>query len=428
MFFVWEDGRRRLRLIVDARRANAHFRDPPGVELLSSEGLARIEVQMPDAGFSSYEDLRAALQAQQVYIGMADVKDCFRRMRIDSALSQYFCLPPVKAGAFGVTEVEGAKVRTSTAIYPCWQVLPMGFSWSLYFAQRANEEVSRRSSALLWGPSLSDHGPPLVFAPGRAPQEVRHYVYVDNLGVFSLFSELVSGVMNQLTGEFTELNLLLHKDELVPGMAVALGTEIDGSQLRTRVTSDRFWRCRQAVRGPLARRRVKGWAVEAVLGHLTFCGLCSRGTLSAFNSVHGFVRAHYDEAAVLWAEARRELAAFSSLMYFLESDWWLPWNPMVQQSDASLHGYGLARAFWPQELVESVGRVPERARFRRRCAHSAREAALCAAGFSMSESGKWELKGLPEDEEELGQWDVVRDFPEVPAQGLRAGLWEPCFA
>ncbi|CAK0795767.1 unnamed protein product, partial [Prorocentrum cordatum] len=360
MFFVWKDGRRRLRLIVDARRTNAHFRDPPGVELLSSEGLARIEVQMPDSGFSSYEDLRAASHAQQVYIGMADVKDCFHRMRIDSALSQYFCLPPVKAGAFGVSEVEGTK-------------------------------------------------------------EVRHYVYVDNLGVFSLFSELVSGVMNQLTGEFTELNLLLRKDELVPGMAVALGAEIDGNRLRARVTSDRFWRCRQAVRGLLARRRVKGWAVEAVLGHLTFCGLCSRGTLSAFNSVCGFVRAHYDEAAVLWAEARQELAAFSSLMYFLESDWWLPWNPMVQQSDASLHGYGLARAFWPRELVESVGRVPERARFRRRCAHSAREAALCAAGFSMSESGKWELKGLPEDEEELGQWDVVRDFPEVPARGLRAG-------
>ncbi|CAK0831182.1 unnamed protein product [Prorocentrum cordatum] len=428
MFFVWKDGRRRLRLIVDARRANAHFRDPPGVELLSSEGLARIEVHMPDTGFSSYEDLRAALEAQQVYIGMADVKDCFHRMRIDSALSQYFCLPPVKVGAFGVAEVEGAKVQTSTAIYPCWQVLPMGFSWSLYFAQRANEEVSRRSSALLWGPSLSDHGPPLVFAPGRASQEVRHYVCVDNLGVFSLFSELVSGVMNQLTGEFTDLNLLLHKDELVPGKAVALDTEIDGGQLRTRVTSDRFWRCRQAVRGLLARRRVKGWAVEAVLGHLTFCGLCSRGTLSAFNSVYGFVRAHYDEAAVLWTEARRELAAFSSLMYFLESDWWLPWNPLVQQSDASLHGYGLARAFWPRELVESVGRVPERARFRRRCARSAREAALCAAGFSMSESGKWILKGLPEDEEELGQWDVVRDFPEVPAQGLRAGLWGPCFA
>ncbi|CAK0828541.1 unnamed protein product, partial [Prorocentrum cordatum] len=415
-------------ILVDARRANAHFKDPPGVELLSSEGLARIEVHVPDAGFSNYEDLRAALEAQQVYIGMADVKDCFHRMRIDSALSQYFCLPPVKAGAFGVTEVEGTKVQTSTAIYPCWQALPMGFSWSLYFAQRANEEVSRRSSALLRGPGLSDHGPPLVFAPGRASQEVRHYVHVDNLGVFSLFSEFVSGVMNQLTGEFTKLSLLLHKDELVPDKAVALGTEIDGGLLRTRVTSDRFWRCRQAVRGLLARRRVKGWAVEAVLGHLTFCGLCSRGTLSAFNSVYGFVRAHYDEAAVLWAEARQELAAFSSLMYFLESDWWLPWNPLAQQSDASLHGYGLARAFWPRELVESVGRVPERARFRRRCAHSAREAALCAAGFSMSESGKWELKGLPEDEEELGQWGVARDFPEVPARGLRASLREPCFA
>ncbi|CAK0789045.1 unnamed protein product [Prorocentrum cordatum] len=362
------------------------------VRRLLSAGMLGIEVHLPEEGLSNYEDLRVALEAQQVYIGMADMKDCFHRVRIDAALSRSFCLPPVKAGAFGVSEVEGAEVQASTAIYPCWQGLPMGFSWSLYFALRANEEVSRRGSPLLREPGLSDHGPPLVFAPGRAPPEIRHCVYVDDLGVFSLFSQLVSGVVDQLTGEFTELNLLLRKDELVSGMAVALGAEINGGRLRARVTGDRFWRCRQAVRGLPARRRVKGWAVEAVMGHLTFCGLCSRGTLSAFDSVHGFARARYDDAAVLWAEARRGLAAFSSLMYFLESDWWLPWNPMAQQSDASHHGYGLARAFWPRELVES--------------------AALCAAGFGMSESGKWGLRGLPDDEEELSQWDVVGDFPE----------------
>ncbi|CAK0829423.1 unnamed protein product, partial [Prorocentrum cordatum] len=143
-----------------------------------------------------------------------------------------------------------------------------------------------------------------------------------------------------------------------------------------------------AERGLLARRRVQGWAVEAVLGHLTFCGLCSRGALSVFKSVRGFAQAHYDYLAVLWAEARRELAAISSLTYVLGSDWRPPWKPMAQQSDAGLHGHGLARAFWPREWVES-------ALDRKR--------------------GKLEFRGLPEDEEQLSQWAVVGDFPEPSA-------------
>ena len=33
-----------LRLIIDARRTNERFREPPGVQLCTSEGLSRIEV------------------------------------------------------------------------------------------------------------------------------------------------------------------------------------------------------------------------------------------------------------------------------------------------------------------------------------------------------------------------------------------------
>eukprot|EP00959_Pyramimonas_sp_CCMP1952_P211905 4434256-Pyramimonas_sp.AAC.1 len=90
--------------------------------------------------------------------------------------------------------------------------------------------------------------------------------------------------MDQLEGMFAEAQLLPHKDELAEGSTVALGTEIEGAQLRTRVTFARFWRCRQAIRGLLARRKVNDWAVEALLGHLAFCGLCATGALSAFDS------------------------------------------------------------------------------------------------------------------------------------------------
>ena len=37
-----------LRLILDARRSNAHLLPPPGVRLLSSDGFGRIEIALPE--------------------------------------------------------------------------------------------------------------------------------------------------------------------------------------------------------------------------------------------------------------------------------------------------------------------------------------------------------------------------------------------
>eukprot|EP00974_Lingulodinium_polyedra_P100522 9737338-Lingulodinium_polyedra.AAC.1 len=61
----------------------------------------------------------------------------------------------------------------------------MGFSWSLYFAQHANEGRCRAATPLLREPPLSDHGLPLVLdaaAEPRSAGSLRHFVYVDNLG------------------------------------------------------------------------------------------------------------------------------------------------------------------------------------------------------------------------------------------------------
>ena len=44
-------------------------------------------------------------------------------------------------------------------------------------------------------------------------------------------------------------------------------------------------------------------------------------------------------------------------------------------------GYGVVASTWPREVVESVGRNLERGRFKKLGCHSARLAALTAAGF-----------------------------------------------
>ena len=46
VFFVKKSGKTSIRMILDARRVNQRFKPPPGVELCSSEGLSRIELEL----------------------------------------------------------------------------------------------------------------------------------------------------------------------------------------------------------------------------------------------------------------------------------------------------------------------------------------------------------------------------------------------
>ena len=81
VFFVPKKDKR-IRMIIDARRANMRLKDPPGVKLCSTEAFSRIEVSADTA---------------EVYMGTADVKDCFTVSRSgnswhNSLLFLVFCL------------------------------------------------------------------------------------------------------------------------------------------------------------------------------------------------------------------------------------------------------------------------------------------------------------------------------------------------
>ena len=72
MFFVCKkDGS--LRLIIDARGTNEMFMPPPPVDLLTSEGFSRIEVDVPEELPQSAEETEDWLRSVGVHIGMADV-------------------------------------------------------------------------------------------------------------------------------------------------------------------------------------------------------------------------------------------------------------------------------------------------------------------------------------------------------------------
>ena len=123
--------------IADIRVTPIAFRDPPGVQLGSAEALSRIEVVMgPDGGVG------------QVFLGQADVRDCFYRMLIRQDLAEYFALPPVRVRDVVDLVPELAAYDPDFLIHPCFGALPMGFSWSLYVAQRNNETVVAKEPLL----------------------------------------------------------------------------------------------------------------------------------------------------------------------------------------------------------------------------------------------------------------------------------------
>ena len=433
VFFVHKSDQKRIRLIVDARSTNALFKDPPGVELCSSEGFSRIECQLSGRARPGSPEFFSELKSLNLFVGLSDVKDCFHRLRQPRWLAEYFCLMPIKARWVGLegSSLDGAILHADSVIYPMPGSLCMGFSWSLYFSQAINEHQCKLVPSLRESPIITDKGEAVVFASCDSRRDpdgsTRHYVYVDNLGILSPHEGVVRNALQELDEHFSRQGLLLHPGEVSQGETKALGTILDGNQLCSKITPERFHRVRQSIRGILRRKRVSGRTLEIVIGHATFCALNNRMLLSCFHSCYKFIQACYYSPTALWTSARAELQAFAGMMIFLRSDWWRPWNELVCCSDASTTGFGVCTSFWNVVDVAEVGRVQERSRFKRNQSCSARESSLTAAGFVKdSITGSWRSGEIDGEEYlNLTGWSLDNNFPEVPARLLRKELWQP---
>ena len=414
-----KDGRHRL--ILDCRPVNRLFRAPPGVDLLTGEGFARVEVAADED-----EAMRASIEKLLLVLGVADVSDCFHRLRFGShpvmeKLKRFFAYPAVRAGDVKVTSIGGVAISADTMIFPLAESLPMGWSWSLFFAQSANSFQLGRSMSDI-GPVhvMSDRGAPLVFRPAQSNRVLGSYVYVDNLGLLSNDGDAVRRQISASTKHFDKLGLVIHEVEINDVVGKALGVQVALSERATRTEPTRWWTLRVAPLAILQRSRVSGVELELVLGHATFCGLMAREVLSCLHAVYRFVQNHYWERAELWQSVREEMEGFLGLMIFLRSSWERQWMPLVYQTDASPSGYGVATSMWTREDAAAVGRILE-SRFRLG-AGKARIHAAIAAGLSIdSVSGL--IKAEPELTGELHTMVILGwTWEENPARLLKTSF------
>lgn len=148
-------------MVIDARRTNRRFISPRAVDLCTSETFARIEVEVPVC--ESSKDAQSLAEQISMWIGLADISDCFHRLGISEDLSKFFCLEPVRASDFNISVCEGELLVESDLVWPCLSALPMGFNWSMYWAQSCGEHLLAKVPTLGADRIVNDKSPAMVF-------------------------------------------------------------------------------------------------------------------------------------------------------------------------------------------------------------------------------------------------------------------------
>ena len=365
VFFVRKSDGQKIRMIIDARGTNKMFKEPPGVDLLTSDGFARVEIACPDNLRPGFQEYERYLTSMGISVGLSDVKDCFHRMKQPKWLSEYFCLNEIPGSWVNLqsTMLDGRLLGPDDQVWPAPGSLCMGFTWSPLQPSRL---VHDRSESIVFSTTADQQKETNTCV--RRP--VHHYVYVDNLGLLSVNHDAVESSLREVEEVFTSHNLILHPGSVSSGSTRALGCELRGDLMASRITPERYHKARQAITARLLRKKVSGRVLEVIVGHCTFAGLMCRPTLSVFNTICRFINAHYDRPSRLWDTVKEELRVFRGLMIFLHADWTRPWNPYVSACDASEQGYGVVSSTWRPEEVAKLGRIPERSRFRKLGCHS----------------------------------------------------------
>ena len=351
LFFVSKKANK-LRLIIDARRSNSHFRPPSYVHLATGETLSRLEVE-PET---------------ELTICTADLKDAFYHLALPEELRTYFTLAPIDGKFLSVKEVGGQRVKPGVMYYPRLAVVPMGWSWALYICQTLHENLVAQAG-------LGDD----TRLRDKRPCPTSGYVhteYVDNLMLIGTCREQVVSAFQHAVNALKDAGLQVHEDEVCEGDTCVLGWQFtrDG---KFGPSSRRVWKVRFAIKGVIARRRATGREIERIVGHASFICLARRESLSIFGEVYRFIQRHRNHSGEVRLPrlVRHELELWSAVSPLIRVDLQAQWSTDVTAVDASFFGLGAVTSKMPLDLVRSLGRWNERWRFADEGARKARDLA-----------------------------------------------------
>ncbi|CAK0877595.1 unnamed protein product [Prorocentrum cordatum] len=354
-FCVWKSGRQRLGLLFDTLRANARFHDPDHSQLPSAAAWAALRTE-PTSSLN---------RAQ------ADVDRAFYRVKLPDKMDEHFSLPSVHLGTLRqLADEAGIDMGLPEARFglPLLQVLPMGWSWSLYFCQRLLGAAVLRSG-IDTGPLIKEVG-----------LKCKGVMELDDLQTFT-------------------------------------GITFERRSARIGISAARMWRVRLALLFVADRRSATRGEISSLLGHFAVAALLRRPLLSIFQQTYVFARVAGRRRLRLWSRVELELRQAAAPLVFAFTNSKEPGGTFVCASDASRGqagsggGCGVVGQTWATELVGHTAASAESWRCSVLGAIGARE---CAPGFDPVEGAKvgrhWARAG-PTSFEGVGR-AAIRDFSD----------------
>ena len=120
-FVIKKSGK--LRLVLDCRATNEMFQSPPDIAMPAGYSFSQLQMKAKDT----------------LYIAQTDIKDYFYSIGLPEELRPYFTFPQVDLRKISPEDPRCIGVEGPVLIYPCMKVVPMGWNWAMYIAQRAHQ-------------------------------------------------------------------------------------------------------------------------------------------------------------------------------------------------------------------------------------------------------------------------------------------------
>lgn len=368
MFFVAKkDGSLRLVIDVgiDGREASMLHQRPPHVALGSASALAQIDL--------SDDVLGADLGSMRPDItgASADLRQGFYQLRWPQVASYFGFDYPLPIEQYGGTcifdESLGRYVDAppGTVVFPVFEVLAMGWSWSLYLCNMMTQDCLIVGAARALQCRVDEIGVAAENRPAPRLRAGRCIVasYVDNGNTISPDRRTTSAALSGFLDELRRRNLVYHEVVATRHSLVICGVLFQLRRRRCRPDSRRACRLYLATGELIRLRGASGAAVAVYLGHLTHHFMLLRPALAALDRLY-----HYSDPDSLKfvrfdSSALTELQTLRGLIFLAGVHMGARWCSVAFCTDACLSGYAVAEARLPLGEVVRAGAVRERWRF-----------------------------------------------------------------
>ena len=309
------------RLIVDARPANAWFQVPPKVVLPSPEVFSHYVETCPGP----------------MFVAKSDLDNYYYRLKLPLWMIPYFALPPVDCTV--VREVGAAVDGNGHRMFPCMNVLPMGWAFSVYLAQLAHETIVYRSGALSPVSALSGTG-----TWSLRGGEVKHLIYIDDVVLFGKDCQTISSAQTRYLRAMEGVGLVIQRRKVVRPTTTntkVLGFVVNGGTGLVRLHPDATAVLRHETRQMLQQEVVAGTHFQRILGKWIWAMLLCRPSLAILAKSFRFARCAEGKQFVIWPSVRCEMELLLAILPMLRCDVRQRACDMVVATDASLQGFGV---------------------------------------------------------------------------------------